>query len=430
MKTKKTDTTKAVAQANTAPVESNCLIAPESDTPPLPPGKVLPAGTKVGGQLSVAYIENKLRAHYRHWEAGVGEAHERLYQFLGWVYEWAPKVKANLYLAGDIAARAKQLHGKSRSANSASGEELLLILTLGFGKAANSNRCNWLRALRAADQAGVPRNASSCGEWFRDQGGMKAAGALYRAEPKTPQAKFDPVEYMASLAGSSSSTVMQVGGGLELDDGTHVILVNSTRDADGEMKFSLLAHLEDPETLGLVAKAHMLRAKKLDGLLWDLNRYALKAAGHPFAGKISPQDLKAFAAATVVLLADPEWRQRFFTEDAEPIVLASEVTKNDRLPFANSSYGIHDPGRYIPGANQAALLPYEPDLKAWDKMSKLERYESRSPQYIQKHSKKSIGWPDEKTLGSLIYDERLAEQKRRNREHELEDARSKQLEDV
>src|SRR4051794_8579310 len=55
-------------------------------------------------------IADRLTAQFKHWEEGVGEAHERLYRFLGQVYEWAPLVKSQRGTESEIIDLIKERH--------------------------------------------------------------------------------------------------------------------------------------------------------------------------------------------------------------------------------------------------------------------------------------------------------------------------------
>ena len=347
-------------------------------------GQLFPAGS-VSIVLDAAAIDEKLRLQFDHWTVGVGEAHNRLYRFLGRIYEWAPVVLEQPGLANQIADLIKSRYGKKINWEKKTGEELLLMLAVGFGTTANANRSQWLKALRVAARVGAHRNECELAEWLSDVGGIMAAGRQFRSENgKTPSPTFDVADYLDHLPEANDPLTFALpSGALPITDGYQLLIVKAAATGGIEVR----AHVTNPDVLEQAVKSYKADVDRVDKLLWDVNRYALRAAKNRNAGKMSASDVKAFGSA-INKLQNHVGRQRFFTDDAEQLSVSDKPLASDRFPVLNPSYGIYDPGRYVKGAKETSLLPYVPDKAEWKKLTRLEQLTSPSEAYIDSHSAK------------------------------------------
>lgn len=387
-------------------------------------GKIV-GSDEVPTKLDPTYIEDTLSAHFKHYEEGAGEAHQRLYRLLGWVFEWGPELKRDARLEAAIRARIEERH-KVKPKPEKSGDELLLMLTVGFGKIANVTRSQWNKALLAAGQNGVPRNGSELVEWLEGAGGVKAAGALYMPDGEAKSPSFNLGDYLDSLTEKPDCLSIDFSHtGAALPQGDQILIARSSGQ-DGEIE--ILGAVNDPNTVELVAKRHKAEATKVEKLLWDANRYALRAAGNGLAGKMTANDPSAFAKAINTLIDNPWMKQRFFDEDVVLLDIPSETLASDRFQLINPNFNIHDPGRYVKGAKEGSLLPYTPDRTAWGKLSCLEQLQSATRGYLNRHLKKPVPDEHDPQLQKLIETEkqRQAEEERVDREQ----ASVKQLENV
>lgn len=416
--------------------QSNCFIVGDQDA--AAPGKLsLPKNHPM--PINPDHVAEQLTAQFKHWEEGVGEAHERLYRMLGNVYEWAPLVKSQHGAESRIVELINARHEPRTKIriDKHTGEQLLLMLAAGFGPRANSNRNNWLKALRAAEQRGAERNRTVIENWFRDVGGIKSAGALLERE--TPETRPEPAASAEEIAKSlwkEPAFSIPVPLPLEaakvprfLELGQHVVLVDVSADgASRTMNF--LGELEPAESMTAMAQHVRKSQERLNAALWKLNRYALKHTEAPHIGKMSKADVVAFADVAAELINQPAFSY-LFDEGAIAPFAPEDASSRTRLQVVNPTFSVYDPGRFIEGAKEGALLPYRPDRTVWKELSAVERRDSELIDYLSLHLKP----PFDVEAWRKYLDKQVEEEAERQAKQDAQDERRlererKQLEDA
>jgi hypothetical protein len=385
---------------------------------------------------------NDLGVYYDKYKDALGNVRKRLWAFVGKVREQALLIDAEEgareRLIAHVQARDDVRESDRFDPDKLDTAALLLIHFLGYDDDTKSLRCQYLKAIKAANAD--PKSGSTAEEfaaWVGEKGGLRKAGEAWSSPDEAHEDDQEPVSDSADAAetqsasdGGSSSTgnkakpkgkkrpennvafdmalVKKRGSEpipIKLDlpddafvDGYALVAVERSR---GTASDKVAYPIKDPRTVSdMIARAAANAKRQADrdwkeaSLIHDINMFALKFAraphvNHNVGGDASVPFLKALKA----LRKDPLLCQKYgLTESGWYMVVSNENAKDfTSADIKNKDFHEWDPGRFLTGVAKGVLVPYDLNGSYGQRSDRLAKYLADFKALKESRRKKKAG---------------------------------------
>lgn len=332
-------------------------------------------------------IVSSLRRQYREWEPIEGQARKRLWKMLGDLYAAIPIFEASnaeRYKLNDIVRQDENVR-KSERFKPADElvVDLLLVSVLSLCKETSATKSQWRAALIAAKVANVGHSSDEFQAWLSDVGGIvgstKAdlAKSAKSEDPSAPSSespliyvpeKFDFQKFASGVATTPPESRLKLNIDPEADvhENFSVALLYCPPGEPGKPR--LVEKLGDGSVVKFVASRvahgrihnlpkHEREKRALDQHLWILNRAALSLAGR-LQLKMTLKEFAAFKTALKGITKHDAIAQKYF-EGFGGVSYRFDDGYAFSMKVYNPDFLEVDPGRYLKGAREAALIPYD-----------------------------------------------------------------------
>lgn len=322
-------------------------------------------------RTTVQKLRTQLRNRFKATNVLLGRANKSLWLDVGKIYEEEAKIsKSEILKQALIDEVNEQPDVKALASWDAADKsvfENLLILGMGY-EDKESLRTLYAKALRNALAKGVARTEKAFAEWVEIKHGIVNAagedgGTGSARKPADVISSFKASLPPPSEQDSIIPLKLEPGSGLTaallepLPDGSRVLRMTNAAAA-----VASVITATSPKTL---KRSQIAKIEKT--ALWYLNRFVLKEQ-KVLRRKAKVADAIRFQKAFRDLNSVPELRQKFFDGEAGFACTIDSLKQTFKFEVANPKFHVLDPGRYIAGAKERALVPYELDPKQSVKM--------------------------------------------------------------
>jgi hypothetical protein len=320
-------------------------------------------------RAKVQQLRTTLRVRLEKTNNLLGRANKSLWLDLGKIFEEEARISRSEILKQALIEEVnEQTDVKALASWDAADKsvfENLLVLAMGYDDK-ESLRSLYAKALRNAAAKGVARKEKAFADWVEKEHGIvnaaNAGGASQSAASK-------PADVIAAFKASLPPVAKQDRTiPLKLDVGETGLAVALLEPLpDGQSRVLLMTNAAAAVASVITATTpKALKRSQIERIerdaLWYLNRLVFKES-KVIRRKARVEDAILFQKAFRNLKRVPELREKFFDGEAGFACTIDSLKQTFKFEVANPTFHALDPGRYIKGAKERALVPYEFDPK-------------------------------------------------------------------